>query len=570
MKRAAIYTRVSTHHQIDKDSLSFQQQELENYSKYVLGIDDFEIFSDAGYSGKNTNRPGYQEMITKIHNNEFTHLLVWKIDRISRNLIDFAKMYNELKNYKVTFVSKNEQFDTSSAMGEAMLKIILVFAELERNLASERVTSIMIDRAQKGLWNGAPTPLGYDYDPETQKLTINADEETRVKFIFNQYEKHGSTSEVKYQLESSGIKTKQGASHWTTKTISQIMRNPIYKGTYRYNYRESGRQKIKDKEEWVLVDDCFPAIISNEQWEKVNQRLTKNYKGSLTNRERNKNTHVFSAIIKCPICNQTFLASPGAKRKDGYIPSIYKCRNYSLSKVKHSKCPHNNFISEVNLGPFILSYIANLVKAKELIMDNSISKQELQSILTQGKYFKEVVGIDSESLNTTYNIISQSGNKTFFEIKKEESQDNNLKLDNLKKEKQKYERALSRLEDLYLFSEDAMSKKDYLIKKKDLQDKIEEINDNIFDINSKNNSPAADLSFIQKASQFLIAKNILQNNINYKKICMTNRDLLKDFIQSIINRILVDDKKVLEIEFINGFKHKFIWEENAKGLKGRI
>ena len=122
--KAALYVRVSTLYQIDKDSLPFQKQELENYCKYALNIDDVEIFEDAGYSGKNTDRPAYQRMMARIRRGEFTHVCVWKIDRISRNLLDFAGMYEELKKHRVTFVSKNEQFDTSSAMGEAMLKII--------------------------------------------------------------------------------------------------------------------------------------------------------------------------------------------------------------------------------------------------------------------------------------------------------------------------------------------------------------------------------------------------------------------------------------------------------------
>lgn len=163
-KKAALYIRVSTHYQIDKDSLPFQRNELINYAKYALGIDDYAIFEDAGYSGKNTDRPAYQDMMRRIRAKEFSHLCVWKIDRISRNLLDFAAMYEELKKFNCTFVSKNEQFDTSSAIGEAMLRIILVFAELERKLTAERVTSIMYSRANKGLWNGAPIPLGYKWD----------------------------------------------------------------------------------------------------------------------------------------------------------------------------------------------------------------------------------------------------------------------------------------------------------------------------------------------------------------------------------------------------------------------
>ena len=162
--RVAIYVRVSTLHQIDKDSLPMQKQDLLAYAKLMLGTEDRVIFEDAGYSGKNTDRPKFQEMMSQIRAGGFTHLLVWKIDRISRNLLDFATMYNELKDLGVIFVSKNEQFDTSTAMGEAMLKIILVFAELERNMTSERVTATMISRANNGQWNGGRIPYGYDYD----------------------------------------------------------------------------------------------------------------------------------------------------------------------------------------------------------------------------------------------------------------------------------------------------------------------------------------------------------------------------------------------------------------------
>lgn len=128
-QKAALYVRVSTTMQIDKDSLPVQKEDLINYSKYALNIPDYEVFEDAGYSAKNTDRPRYQQMMSRLRTGEFSHLVVWKIDRISRNLIDFSQMYEELKRLGVVFVSKNEQFDTSTAMGEAMLKIIPIFLE---------------------------------------------------------------------------------------------------------------------------------------------------------------------------------------------------------------------------------------------------------------------------------------------------------------------------------------------------------------------------------------------------------------------------------------------------------
>lgn len=220
-KKAALYIRVSTHYQIDKDSLPFQRNELINYAKYALGIDDYAIFEDAGYSGKNTDRPAYQDMMRRIRAKEFSHLCVWKIDRISRNLLDFAAMYEELKKFNCTFVSKNEQFDTSSAIGEAMLRIILVFAELERKLTAERVTSIMYSRANKGLWNGAPIPLGYKWDAKGKYPVIDEGTAVVVRYIYDQYEKIHSTMKLSDKLNRENIKSARGG-EWTGTTVKGI------------------------------------------------------------------------------------------------------------------------------------------------------------------------------------------------------------------------------------------------------------------------------------------------------------------------------------------------------------
>ena len=156
-KIVALYVRVSTGYQVDKDSLPFQKKELKAYCEHVLHIDKkrIEIFEDAGKSGKNTKRPAFERMMEKVKHGQVSHVIVYKIDRISRNLVDFSLMYDDFKYNKVTFISLNEQFDTSSAIGEAILKIILVFAELERKLTSERVKDVMIGRAKNVQWNGA-------------------------------------------------------------------------------------------------------------------------------------------------------------------------------------------------------------------------------------------------------------------------------------------------------------------------------------------------------------------------------------------------------------------------------
>lgn len=105
-RRGALYVRVSTKYQVDKDRLPLQRKKLKEYCN-LIDIPNYEIFEDDGYSAKNTDRPMFQEMMNRIRAGEFTHLIVWKVDRISRNLLDFASMYQELKERKVTFISLN-------------------------------------------------------------------------------------------------------------------------------------------------------------------------------------------------------------------------------------------------------------------------------------------------------------------------------------------------------------------------------------------------------------------------------------------------------------------------------
>ncbi|MGL5676810.1 MAG: recombinase family protein, partial [Cellulosilyticaceae bacterium] len=260
--KAALYVRVSTHFQIDKDSLPMQRKELENYSRYALGIEDYEIFEDAGYSAKNTDRPAYQNMMARVRQKEFTHIIVWKIDRVSRNLLDFATMYEEIKKHGVTFVSKNEQFDTSSAMGEAMLKIILIFAELERKLTGERVYQVMLSRAEKGQWNGATVPLGYKWSDEIKFPVVDEFEANIVKYIYNLYDELQSTTKIAVRLNKEHVPTKRGGT-WTAKTINDILHNPFYIGTYRYNVKDQNR-RWKDKSEWIVLENNHEPIISKD------------------------------------------------------------------------------------------------------------------------------------------------------------------------------------------------------------------------------------------------------------------------------------------------------------------
>ncbi|MCR1953172.1 recombinase family protein [Clostridium sp. DSM 100503] len=549
MKKSAIYVRVSTNHQIDKDSLPLQTNDMINYSKFVLGIDNYEIFEDAGFSGKDTSRPAYQDMLNRIKTGEFSHLLVWKIDRISRNLIDFCTMYEELKKYNITFISKNEQFDTSSAMGEAMLKIILVFAELERKLTAERVTAVMIDRATKGLWNGAPLPLGYRWDNTSKFPVVDEKEKEIIILIYKMYKEYKSTTIIRNFLNENKLRTKRNGT-WTTKTVSDIIRNPFYEGTYRYNYRESSRGKKKNKNEWIIIEDNHVAIITKELWKQCNDIMDLNAERNNAKFRSNTKTHIFSSLIECDECGNNMYAKQDKPHLDGYIPSIYACKG----RYNKLGCTQKT-VSDTIVSEFVLNFISNILKISK--SKKSLAINELEKKLLLGDKFKDVIGI--KEIDHVHNSIYRS-NKNIFKLKKEKENNTiDLNLDQLHLKLKKYKKALNKLEDLYLFDEAEMSTKDYLIKKNTIADKIKEINKKLNNSTPKESS-SYNINFILNVATFELSRQLMTGNIKIKPLITSiGRDSIKDFVNAIIKKIIVKDRQIKSIEFKNGLIVTFLY-----------
>lgn len=559
--KCALYIRVSTFHQIDKDSLPLQREDLINYAKYILGIDDYVIFEDAGYSGKDTDRPSYQNMMTRIRMGEFSHLLVWKIDRISRNLRDFSDMYDELKKYNVTFISKNEQFDTSTAMGEAMLKIILVFAELERKLTAERVFAVMMSRAEKGLWNGATVPLGFIWDEEIKFPKIYEPEAKIVQYIFDLYDKKRSTTKVAEQLNQENVKTKRDGT-WTPRTVGAILTNPFYIGTYRYNTKTQKTRRWKDKSEWIVIEDHHPAIISKEQFEKVAKILKDNYRGDYNRQRASKNVHILSSIIKCFKCGSNMNAGNDRARKNGFTPSRYTC--YQI----HKTYTCNNYASDLTVLPFIINYIGNYMTLQDRITKNH-SYRDMESILLRGKYFTDIEHINKDDIKCTYKLLVN--NLPVINYKLQENQEDKKttfkdRYDIYKNEKEKQENALKRLDDLFLYAEDSMPKKDFILKRQEITNKIEEINSKIQELRAEENNfvDNKEFSLNAKASFYLITQLIGNSkNIDVRYLLENvDKSIIKDFLSTILNEVSVDHQKVQYITFKNGLTHHFEYKEN--------
>lgn len=567
-KRAALYIRVSTQYQVDKDSLPLQREDLKNYTKYALGIDSIEIFEDAGYSAKNTFRPAYQQMMARMRAGEFSHLVVWKIDRISRNLLDFAGMYSELKRLGVIFVSKNEQFDTSSAMGEAMLKIILVFAELERNMTSERVTAVMISRATNGQWNGGRIPYGYDYDPETTTFTVNPKEADVIYKIYDLYEKYNSLVTVTKMLNDMGLRTRSGA-EWNPTTTSKMLNNPWYIGVYRYNYHDekitgnSSTAAIKDEKEWVLLEDHHPAIIDQARFERINATLYANRRSNKGgNTYMRKNIHVFAGLLKCGECGGGMQASVDRMQPDGFRPSMYLC-----ATRRSSKTCSNKYIQDKNVGNFVLNYIANIFKAQGNF-GKSTSLTTFERKLLRGETFEDIEGIEQLGLKEMFMMMKTGASHTeIFSTPKPADGDEptSEEKDLLIVEKRKKERALARLQSAFLYADDTMSEREYITERKKITDEIDAIDKRLEEI-EKNSSMAfsmSDKDFMEKASYFILSQELQgKRYINYEKLSRTVDPLVtKSFIKMVIKKIVILDGKIMSIEFANGITHKFLYKQ---------
>ncbi|NLI13414.1 MAG: hypothetical protein GX425_12470 [Peptococcaceae bacterium] len=222
----------------------------------------------------------------------------------------------------------------------------------------ERVYGIMLSRAEKALWNGAPVALGFDWDQENKTVAVNSDEAELVQQIYDIYEELLSAQAVAQWLQENFKSTKRGGA-WGSKGVIDILRNPIYIGVYRWNYRQSGRGNLKPEDEVITVENALPAIISREQWERVQKLLDANYKGSRDLKRHAKHIHILSGIIRCGYCGKTYLASRQSKpHKKIYHPSYYRCGTY----VRNMQC-RNKSLSGLYLEPFILEYLCAYVKA---------------------------------------------------------------------------------------------------------------------------------------------------------------------------------------------------------------
>ena len=225
----AVYTRQSLD---KKDSISIETQIDECTSR--AGNATYKIYSDKGYSGKDTKRPAFKEMMEDIKSGVIDQVIVYKLDRISRNVVDFVQMHETFTKYGASFVSCKEGFDSSTQLGRLLMMMLISFAQFERESIQQRVKDSYYSRGSKGFYMGGALPYGFKKENtvidgiNTSQLV--ADEENS-KLVIELYERYALTDvslgQLSTDLNKRGIKSSKGVS-WDSGKISRMLRNPLY------------------------------------------------------------------------------------------------------------------------------------------------------------------------------------------------------------------------------------------------------------------------------------------------------------------------------------------------------
>lgn len=361
MAITGIYARQSLD---KKDSLSIETQIEKCVSLCNYKGKEHKVYMDKGFSGKNVQRPYFEKLMHDIKNGLIDEVVVYRVDRISRNLNDFTSMVAEFDKSNVTFASATESFDTGTPMGRAMMYLLLIFAQLERETIAERIKDNAMYRATLGRWTGGVVPYGYeksrvqDGTKTKSLLVINEKEADIVRQFFSWYlEPKGSVRGVVYKANMLGLKTREGA-EWGNSTVSRVLQNVIYSTNtneiYTYfsendlgltvlnqpeefdgqhammYYRKRGedvkrRKGQKTQEQFVIVGE-HEGIIPGDMWAKAQEKIHANK--SLPPRAMTGGLTYLSGLVKCGVCGSPMVVSwSGVSNKRLYM----RCRRKEMN-----------------------------------------------------------------------------------------------------------------------------------------------------------------------------------------------------------------------------------------------
>jgi len=281
--RCAVYTRKSSEHGLEQDfnSLDAQREAAEAYIK-SQAHEGWKLikthYADGGLSGGTLERPALQTLLDDIRARKIDVVVVYKVDRLTRSLADFAKLVELFEAHGVSFVSVTQQFNTTTSMGRLTLNVLLSFAQFEREIAGERIRDKFAASRRKGIWMGGTIPLGYDI--KDRKLIVNAAEAETVRLIFERYLALGCVSKLKVDLDQKGIRSKQriltsgrvlGGCCFDRGALYHLLRNRIYRGevVHRGVIYPGEHKPIVDEEPWHAVQARLSANLTERRQARI-------------------------------------------------------------------------------------------------------------------------------------------------------------------------------------------------------------------------------------------------------------------------------------------------------------
>lgn len=379
MNKVALYVRVSTTSQLEEGySIEEQKAKLESYCD-IKDWHIYKVYTDGGFSGSTTERPALEQLIKDAQSKLFDTVLVYKLDRLSRSQKDTLYLIEDvfLKN-DIEFVSLLENFDTSTPFGRAVIGLLSVFAQLEREQIKERMQLGKLGRAKAGksmMW--AKTSYGYNYDKETGSMTINEYEALTVKEIYSSYLAGMSITKLRDKINEEY--PKQPA--WSYRTIRGILANPVYCGLNQYKGQ--------------TFQGTHKAIISLDDFEQTQRELAKRQQTAkeLSNPRPFQAKYMLSGLAQCGYCHAPLKVILGQKRKDGTRFKRYECYQRHPRKTKgvtvyndNKKCDSGYYDMEL-LEHYVLTRISQLQndpeKIQELFSDDTSPAVDRQAIQKQ-------------------------------------------------------------------------------------------------------------------------------------------------------------------------------------------
>ena len=316
------YCRVSSDEQAAHGiSIEAQRDILNGYA--AMSQQEIRIFEDAGFSGKNTDRPALQHLLSAVRSGGVSSVVVWKLDRLSRSLRDTLSMIEDIfAPAGVTLVSVTESIDTSTPSGRMMLNLLASFAQLEREQDSDRVVMAHKHLARDCKYLGGHIPLGYMVD-ENKYYQLHPALAPVVRQVFDMYlTRTGYTPILEYLNSPSVFPLTGKRKPFTKQDLYFLLQNEIYSGTYVRRIGADPRHKVTSPET-VRIPGGVPAILSPEDWQRVCEIRRQNVTASASYRA--VNVYPLAGLVRCSVCGRTMTVRHGGKTRAGEIERYYKC-----------------------------------------------------------------------------------------------------------------------------------------------------------------------------------------------------------------------------------------------------